>query len=36
MINIRQAAVAGSFYPANPDQLNLMLKHYLDGASKSE
>jgi len=30
MVNIRQAAVAGTFYPSNSEQLNLMVKHYLN------
>ncbi len=29
----RQPAVAGSFYPANPEQLHLMLDQYLNDAA---
>jgi AmmeMemoRadiSam system protein B len=32
----RQPAVAGSFYPANPQQLHLMLEHYLKEAATAE
>ncbi len=28
--NIRNAAVSGSFYPANPDELNNMIKYFFD------
>ncbi len=30
MTKIRQPAVAGTFYPADPDQLKLLLAHYLN------
>jgi len=36
MVNIRQAAVAGTFYPADPEQLKLMLQHYLIDAPQAE
>ena len=29
----RQPAVAGSFYPANPEQLHLMLDQFLNDAA---
>ena len=32
----RQPAVAGSFYPANPEQLHLMLNQYLSDAATDE
>lgn len=32
----RQPAVAGSFYPANPEQLHLMLDQYLNDAASDE
>ncbi len=32
----RQAAVAGSFYPANPQQLHLLLDQYLNDAASDE
>jgi len=36
MVNIRQAAVAGTFYPADPEQLKLMLQHYLIDAPQGK
>jgi len=33
MLKIREPAVAGTFYPADPDQLKQMLMHYLNDAS---
>ncbi|NOQ77212.1 MAG: AmmeMemoRadiSam system protein B [Methylococcaceae bacterium] len=36
MVNIRQAAVAGTFYPADPERLKLMLQHYLIDAPQGE
>jgi len=36
MVNIRQAAVAGTFYPADAKQLKSMVSHYIDEVSQSE
>jgi len=36
MAHIRQAAVAGAFYPADKEQLKLMIKHYLNEALQDQ
>ena len=36
MLNIREPAVAGTFYPSDPEQLKQILAHYLDDLPKAK
>jgi len=36
MVNIRKSAVAGTFYPADPEQLRVMLAHYINDVPQAE